>query len=91
MDPNETLRVLRTFYKREIWDFDYEEVCEILEHIWALDNWIKNGGFLPDDWQTSGLKERVQYLEKMIESFKTEATALQEEVDGYSEFAWRYT
>lgn len=53
MDPNEALRVIREHYKHVTVDgmllnwHQADTMCEALE---ALDDWIKGGGFLPDDW-----------------------------------------
>lgn len=55
MDPNETLKRLREFVNATQ---DFAEICtdveiEIGEYIKSLDDWISNGGFLPDDWSRS--------------------------------------
>lgn len=43
MDPNATLNALR-----ELLAGDDGEVAETFA---ALDEWLSNGGFLPDDWR----------------------------------------
>lgn len=57
MDPNETLKVIRKLMNewedgispssREDIESFLDEVCE---HVIALDEWLTNGGFRPDDW-----------------------------------------
>jgi hypothetical protein len=48
MDPNATLTELR-----ELVAFDDPAAVaeEMAERIEALDAWLTNGGFLPDEWQ----------------------------------------
>ncbi len=48
MDPNEALETLREAYLEAN---EYDQVGAVLETFNALDEWITNGGFLPDDWQ----------------------------------------
>jgi hypothetical protein len=59
MDPNTCLATIRSLAARIIsydisvpFDTDeYEEkTMELAEHMQALDAWITNGGFLPQDW-----------------------------------------
>jgi hypothetical protein len=52
MDPNTVLENLRAAYRREEYNFTYEEICEILENFNNLDRWISRGGFLPIAWET---------------------------------------
>lgn len=57
MDPNETLKIIRKLMNqwedglspasREDVEAFLDEVCE---HVIALDEWLTNGGFRPDDW-----------------------------------------
>lgn len=58
MDPNEALKMIRQH------TYDWEDGCvaymshdeldkflaELVEHVIALDEWLTNGGFRPDDW-----------------------------------------
>lgn len=56
MDPNETLREIRTLNKRVYSlavngrpdEYDVQRLCELFM---ALDDWILSGGFAPTDWQ----------------------------------------
>jgi hypothetical protein len=52
MDPNETLRQIRTLANRilndEYTEYDSLELAELID---SLDNWILKGGFLPNNWQ----------------------------------------
>lgn len=43
MDPSETLKQIRN----AITSGDYDEVCDKFDD---LDKWLRNGGFLPNDW-----------------------------------------
>ena len=55
MDPNKTLADLRGKMKeaREAAPFSEDEWAwnEIAELFEALDDWLRNGGFLPEDWR----------------------------------------
>ena len=52
MDPNETLstilRLVRQWRYNGEWDDN--ETHALIEHIEALDEWMNNGGFLPNGW-----------------------------------------
>lgn len=51
MDPNETLRQLRVFAQEVIGADDSSPVAKHLaSHVWALDQWLTGGGFLPNAW-----------------------------------------
>jgi hypothetical protein len=58
MDPNETLKMIRKLSNEwEDMGTDFmspEEVDsfigELLENVIALDQWLTNGGFRPEDW-----------------------------------------
>lgn len=56
MDPNVTLTEIRAAVVvlgayQKVFDQTSSALCEQLaEQITALDNWLCNGGFLPDDW-----------------------------------------
>lgn len=52
MDPNETLRLLRSQCNDPGIDFDEYDVRAAFT---ALDDWLSKGGFLPHDWQTRAL------------------------------------
>jgi hypothetical protein len=54
MDPNETLRLIRTSIKemeeaesQRVWRAHAEELAE---YVTALDEWLCSGGFPPGDW-----------------------------------------
>jgi hypothetical protein len=59
MDPNETLAQIRNYRWRVEMAIDagtnFEDLQELAaglaERVDALDNWIRNGGFLPDAWR----------------------------------------
>jgi len=55
MDPNETLKKLRKLFADvdpEVWDSqEFERARDLFQ---ALDEWIVNGGFLPDGWKRNG-------------------------------------
>lgn len=58
MDPNETLSQLRALMNGwEEWgglEYDPVSVADDASDLFlALDNWILNGGFLPDEWRRS--------------------------------------
>lgn len=57
MDPNETLKVIRKLMNE--WEdglsllspAEFEAFLdEVCENVIALDDWLTNGGFRPDDW-----------------------------------------
>lgn len=52
MDPNETLKQLRTLFAEvdtEVWDTqEFERARDLFQ---ALDQWISSGGFLPEAWR----------------------------------------
>ena len=57
MDPNKTLKVIRRLMNE--WEdglsllspAEFEAFLdEVCEHVVALDEWLTNGGFRPDDW-----------------------------------------
>jgi hypothetical protein len=48
MDPNETLQMLRQLAADARASEGYEPWASAFE---VLDDWISNGGFLPDDWK----------------------------------------
>jgi hypothetical protein len=49
MDPNEALKTIRYELNRSFTSYVYDE--DALREAWeALDEWLKKGGFLPDDW-----------------------------------------
>lgn len=60
MDPNETLRQIRlTMKQMQVEDgavgshrLFHQHARDLVELVEALDGWIANGGFLPDDWGT---------------------------------------
>ena len=56
MDPNETLRIMRSFSERILKANDTTEWTAasahiLADHIDALDVWLSNGGTLPTAWQ----------------------------------------
>jgi hypothetical protein len=52
MDPNENLRRLRALVESSNTDnvLQTPREAEIVDLFEALDQWITNGGFIPDDW-----------------------------------------
>ena len=51
MDPNACLERIRTLAKYALGgDGEEGEYQELAEHCQALDEWIRNGGFLPESW-----------------------------------------
>ena len=52
MDPNEALELLRSFIGQvlDIGRFTIETVERGAEAALALDTWMSNGGFLPEEW-----------------------------------------
>lgn len=49
VDPNETLRKIRRLY--DIVIPEREEMDELCELVQALDDWLTEGGFLPEAWK----------------------------------------
>jgi len=56
MDPNETLKEIRELTEKIIKCDDVVLSAQmadgIADRFQALDNWLSNNGFLPDDWDT---------------------------------------
>jgi len=58
MDPNETLKAIRKMiHSWEDMGLDFMSPAEVdgfigefIEHVVALDDWLTNGGFRPEDW-----------------------------------------
>lgn len=55
MDPNETLKrlrnILNTWDEWGILEADAEDALNnVTELFYALDDWLSQGGFRPDDW-----------------------------------------
>ena len=51
MDPTANLKELRELYKSVLKDgSDNDTLNRMAELIEALDQWITNGGFLPNQW-----------------------------------------
>jgi hypothetical protein len=50
MDPNETLAQLRRMSEEPRWLVN-PIAAKYIEHFEALDSWLSNGGFLPEDWR----------------------------------------
>lgn len=51
MDPNEALERLhdaRRYFERD--DLTQQDIERAMEAFIALDDWLSQGGFLPDDW-----------------------------------------
>ena len=51
MDPNKTLADLREYIAASKECDDGEILDKIAELFEALDDWLRNGGFLPEDWK----------------------------------------
>lgn len=55
MDPNKTLEEIRNLLEEEQKARYPDEMCDILTRLAGkiedLDNWITNGGTLPEDWK----------------------------------------
>ena len=57
MDPDACLSYIRSVSARMIADcdnqveLDTDDAISLAEHIRALDEWIANGGFLPESWK----------------------------------------
>lgn len=66
MDPNETLRAIRDGIVNlsDLMDQGYapypEDVQILLSQAEALDEWLINGGFLPEDWATDTVKRQME-------------------------------
>lgn len=50
MDPDTTLTALRRLME-DIHEGDAEVLESINEHFLALDEWLQEGGHLPEDWE----------------------------------------
>jgi len=50
MDPNATLELIREAIEEIKADNPTDRELDFIEAFENLDNWIKDGGFLPDDW-----------------------------------------
>jgi hypothetical protein len=51
MDPNETLRLIRDqIIESDESGIEFYEPNYVAELFVALDDWLSNGGFLPEDW-----------------------------------------
>jgi hypothetical protein len=52
MDPNEVLRLMRSSAKRihAMLLLDDNEAVTLADAVEAMDDWLRKGGFLPDDW-----------------------------------------
>ena len=71
MDPNEVLRDIREMSEAiELGNLSSKaledaalELCEKFE---ALDEWLRKGGFLPDNWQSQArnVHERIDAIER---------------------------
>lgn len=73
MDPNETLRQLRHVVQLNNQDnliTDDHTLDYVLERVQALDTWLTDGGFLPDDW--AGLSQMRQSDVERLQKEKTE-------------------
>jgi hypothetical protein len=66
MDPNEALRLIRlTIAQMRVDESPAVKMAhaeEIVEYFEALDNWLKNDGFLPSDWESDDVKELLRDL-----------------------------
>lgn len=52
MDPNKVLKKARAKAERILNDdSNTAEAQAFAEHFQALDEWLSNGGFLPEDWR----------------------------------------
>jgi hypothetical protein len=49
MDPDTTLEALRRLME-DIHEGDEDILDSIVEHFQALDEWLSDGGLLPEDW-----------------------------------------
>lgn len=59
MDPNETLRTAQLAAKRVLNDgADAADAHQLAEAFDALDSWLRNGGFLPEQWQRNPSHDR---------------------------------
>lgn len=51
MDPNEALEHLRQIARQAYLSAEVDTEETWAEIFLALDDWLSNGGFLPEDWQ----------------------------------------
>lgn len=56
MDPNETLRRIRSLVLMIEKDVTAENAQELAELTRALDGWMSKGGFAPTEWQCGALR-----------------------------------
>lgn len=70
MDPNEALRIIRMYAPqlRAMVDSDdrdmiYLDLPILLDAVEAMDDWLKMGGFLPDEWAMNRPGELYNDLE----------------------------
>lgn len=60
MDPNEALKEIRSAAwsleaeREECGTFNEGDTATLVAHSLALDNWIRQGGALPDAWRLHG-------------------------------------
>ena len=53
MDPNETLNQIRERVALTLeFGTEYDSDMEFVQHVKALDDWLSQGGFLPEAWRT---------------------------------------
>ncbi len=57
MDPDKCLAEIRELIAGFQEEISTDEVEELNEKFEALDTWLKNGGFLPRDWQANRVQE----------------------------------
>lgn len=66
MDPNTALDEIRDLYEQiiddrananDVADDDVDRLVDLID---ALDEWITNGGFLPDDWKPRKRTKRAR-------------------------------
>jgi hypothetical protein len=56
VDPNANLAEVRALVREltededKSWPFDQDDVSRLLELVFALDDWMSHGGFLPEAW-----------------------------------------
>ena len=66
MDPDENLRIIRALTKQmQVEDMPVsgyarpefvQHARDLAEHVDALDEWLRKGGFPPADWTSSGVQ-----------------------------------
>lgn len=72
MDPDvclselrELVATIRDFVEEEVEEAEAQDcapgqtndlLAQLVEHVEALDSWLKNGGFLPKDWAPKPLR-----------------------------------